>query len=185
MCWGSLQTTKHAATQEINAERPDISNLDIWDYPKDGASGDTEKAGSLPSIEELEKQDEFARIFSPHGVMLKVNLDTEHWLTSGMAESVPVMFYSTRAYLAKFPAVRTVGRFAPASELRVSGLLWPEARVRLANTSYCTRERAGSGQIITFAHEPNFRAYFRGSERLLANAVLYGPGLGASWTPKW
>ena len=117
--------------------------------------------------------------------MLKVDLDQEHWLTSGIRESIPVMFYSSHAYLAKFPAVQTVGRFAPAAEIRVSGLLWPEARLRLANTSYCTRERAGQGQIIMFAHEPNFRAYFRGSERLLSNAVLYGPGMGAYWTPKW
>jgi len=182
---GELADYEKAAAQEIDAEHPDISDLKIWDYSESAETEDDEKSGSTPSKEELEKQDEFARIFSPHGVIMKVNLDQEHWLTSGMGESIPVMFYSSRAYMAKFPAVRTVGRFAPADEIRVSGLLWPEARLRLANTSYCTRERAGRGQIIMFAHEPNFRAYFRGSERLISNAVLYGPGMGASWTPEW
>ena len=41
------------------------------------------------------------------------------------------------------------------------------------------------GQVILFAGQPNFRAYFRGTERLLANAILFGPGLGTSWTPEW
>lgn len=182
-----LADYEEAAALEIDAENPDISDLMIWDYTEDDAAKEEEEeeSGSGLSKEALKKQDEFARIFSPHGVIMKVNLDTEHWLTSGMGESVPVMYYSSRAYLAKFPAVQTVGRFAPARDIRVSGLLWPEARLRLANTSYCTRERAGRGQIIMFAHEPNFRAYFRGSERLMSNAVLYGPGMGASWTPEW
>jgi len=41
------------------------------------------------------------------------------------------------------------------------------------------------GQVILFAGQPNFRAYFRGTERLLSNAILFGPGLGTSWTPEW
>jgi hypothetical protein len=64
--------------------------------------------------------------------------------------------------------------------LRMSGLLWPEAAHRLAGSAYVTRERKGRGQIILFAHPPTFRASTLGSARLLANAMIYGPGLGAS-----
>ncbi len=64
--------------------------------------------------------------------------------------------------------------------LRMSGLIWPEAQQRLANAAYLTRESMGSGQIILFADSPMFRGSSLGTNRLLLNALVYGPGLGAS-----
>jgi hypothetical protein len=64
--------------------------------------------------------------------------------------------------------------------LRMSGLLWPEAADRLANAAYVTRESMGSGQLILFATDPNFRAAALGTSRIFANAVVLGPGMGAS-----
>jgi hypothetical protein len=64
--------------------------------------------------------------------------------------------------------------------LRMSGLLWPEAAHRLANAAWVTRERSGRGQVILFASEPLFRGAALGTGRVLLNAIVYGPGLGAS-----
>jgi hypothetical protein len=64
--------------------------------------------------------------------------------------------------------------------LRMSGLLWPEAAQRLANAAYLTRERKGRGQIILFAEQPIFRGATKVTNRMLLNALVYGPGLGAS-----
>ena len=58
-------------------------------------------------------------------------------------------------------------------------------KVRIANGSWATRERLGNGQVILFATQPNFRGFFRGSERLLLNALFYGPGLGANASVDW
>ncbi len=66
--------------------------------------------------------------------------------------------------------------------LRLSGLLWPEAAQRIANAAVLTREPLGKGQVILFAAPPNFRAATKGTARLLANAMIYGPGLGAKQT---
>jgi hypothetical protein len=65
-------------------------------------------------------------------------------------------------------------------QLRMSGLLWPEASHRLANSACLTRESFGRGQIILFAAPPSFRATARGTMRLFLNAVVYGPGFGAA-----
>jgi hypothetical protein len=64
--------------------------------------------------------------------------------------------------------------------LRMSGLLWPEAAERLASAAYLTRESVGRGQVILFASSPTFRAGSLGTARLFTNAMVYGPGLGAS-----
>lgn len=64
--------------------------------------------------------------------------------------------------------------------LRQSGLLWPEATHRIANTAWVTREGFGRGQLILFATSPTFRAATHGTTRVFLNAVVYGPGLGAS-----
>ena len=64
--------------------------------------------------------------------------------------------------------------------LRMAGLLWPEAASRLANAAYVTRESIGAGQLILFASDPTFRAGALGTTRIFANAVVLGPGMGAS-----
>ena len=64
--------------------------------------------------------------------------------------------------------------------LRMSGLLWPEAADRIAHSAYCTQERVGNGQIILFANSPTFRAATRGTTRVMSNALVLGPGMGAS-----
>jgi hypothetical protein len=38
----------------------------------------------------------------------------------------------------------------------------------------------GSGQLILFAEDPTFRAAALGTSRIFANAVILGPGMGAS-----
>jgi hypothetical protein len=62
--------------------------------------------------------------------------------------------------------------------LRMSGLLWPEAAQRIANSAYVTRESIGRGQVILFAASPVVRGATLGTSRILENAIVYGPGLG-------
>ena len=72
-----------------------------------------------------------------------------------------------------------------AQSVRLGGLLWPEAALRLAESAYVTVERVGDGQVILFASQAAFRGYSRTSARLLGNAVVYGPGAGASQPTGW
>ncbi len=120
----------------------------------------------------------------PRGAILRVNLDTEHWLSFGATDKVPALVYTSSVFMSKDP-VQSVGRFAGLKELRLGGLLWPEARARWAQTAYLTRESKGKGQVILFATPPNFRGYFAGAEKLLINAFLLGPGLGAEIPREW
>ncbi|RME00059.1 MAG: hypothetical protein D6812_10385, partial [Deltaproteobacteria bacterium] len=128
--------------------------------------------------------DERLRRFSPQGAFLRADLDTEHWLASGMPERMAVLIQGDYAYIARKP-VRTVARLADPARLQVSGLLWPEAAGRLAQTAYLTIEGVGRGSIVLFAASPLFRASLPATARLFKNAVVLTPGLGASHPAPW
>jgi hypothetical protein len=52
--------------------------------------------------------------------------------------------------------------------------LWPEVPARLAGTPYLWTESVGSGRVIGFAADPNFRDLWRGLLPLFGNAVFLG-----------
>jgi hypothetical protein len=153
-----------------------------------------------PSLEEREKRDAWERMFMPQGAFVAARVNPEHWLTMGVGGTLPVLFGSSSVLMAG-SGVDAPVRFgvldpAPGAEggrvgwgpvpagqhllLRMSGLLWPEATQRLANSAYLTHEGKGAGQVILFAAPPTFRASTLGTTRLLLNAVVYGPGFGAA-----
>jgi hypothetical protein len=176
-----------AIEDELAAEAPTLDGIHPWEKPGSEKKEGKEKADKKekPSLEELKNADERGRLFQPRGAILRTDLDADEWLTYGLGTHSPVMMTTSTVLLAKHPPARTVARFSRSDDLWISGLLWPEARDRIAGSSYCIREQRGQGQVILFADQPNFRGFFRGTERLLTNAVLLGPGLGTSWTPDW
>ena len=130
-------------------------------------------------LEVLKERDGWLRLFSPHGAILRTEVDPESWLTFGCRTPSPVLMSGSLVFLARHPAAAPV-RFACGEKLLLCGHLWPEAAQRLSGSAYLARERCGKGQVILFAGNPAFRGYLRGALRLLFNAVLFGPGLGTS-----
>ncbi len=170
-----------AREQDIGKTAPD--SLTIWEKPTPtGAESAAEQSEADTAL--LAALDQQQRAFQPRGAFLQVRLDTDHWLASGLREQVPALVYTEYAYLSRKPA-ETVGRFSEGGTLRLSGLLWPEARERWQHTAYLTREARGMGQIILFAGQPNFRSYTYGTGRLLINALVFGPGCGAPQPTPW
>jgi hypothetical protein len=138
---------------------------------------DDEKKKTEPDLDTFREADEIARRFRPQGAILAVDLDETHWLAFGERSPVPILAQTSFVYLTK-NSVQVPGKFAAPDRIRLSGLLWPEARERWSGTAFATCERRGNGQVILFADEPNFRGYFHGGERLLLNAIFLGPGFG-------
>jgi hypothetical protein len=161
-----------------------VDSLEIWEGRKTEKQPPEAEKKSKQEEKELALADQRMRLFMPRGTIMSVELDPEHWLAFGLSKNVPSLIYTSYAYLSRTP-VQTPARFSEAASLRLSGLLWPEARERWANTAYVTREAKGQGQIILFASEPNFRAYFHATERILLNALFLGPGFGARKTVPW
>ena len=152
------------------------------------------------SKEELEMRDKWQSTLMPSGGIVSARIDNEHWLTFGAEDMVPVLYgnYPILMTGGNSEAALRIGELLPNKEsetktinwsqipsgydlsVRMSGLVWPEASQRIANSAYLTREKIGKGQIILFSGEPNFRGSALGTNRLWLNAVVYGSGLGTN-----
>ncbi len=179
-----LDDYEKAFMQESGIKNITIDSLEIWEGKTKEAPKSTEEKETKFDTTNLAELDKQAIKYYPQGAILQVDLNGEHWLNYGMGGRVPALLAGSYAFLSKSP-VQTAGRFSSQENLRLSGLLWPEAKKRIANSAYCTRESMGQGQIILFAEEPNYRSYFYGTARMLINAVLLGPGHGASQPVEW
>ena len=168
----------------------DLNTTYPWELDKNNYSED-----------ELKTRDKWQSIFMPSGAFVAGRTDQMHWLTFGTPETLPLLYGNYPILMAddNAEAPIRIGELVdnpdinefrsinwstlPAGKdikVRMSGLIWPEAAQRIANSAYLTRERVGKGQIILFAGEPNFRGSTRGTNRVWLNAIVYGPGLGTS-----
>jgi hypothetical protein len=185
-----LDKYRRQLERELRAEKPPVDTMVVWHPDKVPEEGKAKKAKETkegkpqkPGLEKTKELEQWWRRFYPRGAILCADIDTEHWLAFGMKARVPVMVYSTYVLMSA-PPVKTVARFSSeASRLRLSGLLWPEARRQWAGSAYVTRETKGKGQIIMFATDPNMRAYFWGTRKMFVNAILYGPGMTHGFEP--
>ena len=192
-----------ALTREWLAQQKSISNrssvnkhrlaTDIW-YP-----WQDHKALEPMKKDDLTQWNSWTKHFMPSGAIVAARTDQQHWLTFGVESQLPVLTSDAPLFMVKEGA-NAVVRYGvyvtndkadakqigwstiPKGEdiyLRMSGLIWPEASQRIVNSAYLTQESKGRGQVILFGNKPNFRGATKGTARLLLNALVYGPGLGA------
>ncbi len=159
-----------------------------------------ETSDAAYSKEQLEMRDSWQSTLMPSGAIVSARIDKDHWLTFGAENVLPVLYgnYPILMTGGNSVAALRIGELIPNKNsetktinwsqipsgydlnVRMSGLVWPEASQRIANSAYLTREKIGKGQIILFSGEPNFRGSARGTNRLWLNAVIYGTGLGSN-----
>ena len=141
-------------------------------------------AGLLPAGQDKPKDDDRRRAdtrlrsFSPAGAFLRIDLDSDLYLNWGSPAAMTA-WVGTEDTLVAAPPARAAARFGGIETIHQGGLLWPEAAARLAKTAYATRESLGRGQVVLFLDNPVFRGWMKGTRRMLWNAILYGPGVGA------
>ncbi|MFQ5869420.1 MAG: M14 metallopeptidase family protein, partial [Candidatus Zixiibacteriota bacterium] len=100
-----LDEYREALTLERLAEKPVVDSAAVWGVPKESRSGKSKKAepeavGEMRGdLEKLKAEDQRSQLYMPRGAILRANLDSEHWLTSGLTREVPVILHTNFAYL--------------------------------------------------------------------------------------
>jgi len=153
-----------------------IANVKFKEEKKDTAGG---KDGKL-SEEELQKRmtveerERKNRLASIPGTMVRVKLDISHPLGFGYDTSIAV-FKTSRAVFELSGKGYNVGIYAKSP--RLSGYMSKENEKKLEDTPFLIHEQLGSGNIILFADDPNFRLFWESLNKIFLNSVLLMPSI--------
>ena len=156
-------------------ELTSVKRVGVDDEEDDGQKGD-----SLPRSEQLTpplpspSADTSATTSIP-GAIFRAALDRSHWLTFGYERSELAVMLRGSLMLQPSKAGANPVAFV-ADSLRLSGFVWPNTERLLRGTVWAAAERRGRGNVVLFAEDPLFRAFWRGTARLVTNAILFGTG---------
>lgn len=140
----------------------------------DGAEFATAEQVNLSSsrlLQEVSKESK--RIPQTPGSVMRVLLDTNHFLSLGYGNKIPVHVNSSRIFT---PSKEGANVGVYDDPTHVSGFIFEDNKANFPGNAYLVHEPVGSGNVVLFAEQPVFRLYWRGLERLFINSVLLAPG---------
>jgi hypothetical protein len=136
----------------------------------DKKEADDDKAPA-DSVREDERRPEYIP-----GTVFWASLDPRHFLAYGYdATRIPVLLQG-RLFLKPSKEGANPMKF-DREPMTLTGWTWPETERRLKDTAFAVDEPTGDGHVIMLVGSPAFRLFWRSTERLLLNAVIYGPTL--------
>ncbi|HEX8475167.1 MAG TPA: M14 family zinc carboxypeptidase [Pyrinomonadaceae bacterium] len=112
------------------------------------------------------------------GAIMRATVDRTTPLTYGYEDAtLPVLVDSAYFFRPSKEGTNAVVFSADESQtLRVAGFIWPNNTERLLRgTSYVFEEPTGSGHVVLYAEDPNFRGFWRSTTRLFFNSFLFQP----------
>jgi hypothetical protein len=147
----------HAFLREKDVE---ISKLKPWEAPK---KDEKDPAAAMRYND-----------FRIPGSAFRTTMNERSYLTFGVPRAPAVLVEGSGAFL---PLAHRIDNILTidATDPLISGVAWPESLERIKGSVYVTSEKFGRGQVVTFADDPNYRLFWRGTLPLFLNAVLYGP----------
>jgi hypothetical protein len=157
---GTLVAVK-GASSFLREKDIEISKLRPWEPPK--KPEDAKPTG-----------DERYNDYRIPGSAFRTTINDRSYLTFGVPRPPAVLIEGSSAFLPATHRVDNIVTIAKENPL-VSGVAWPESIDRLKGSAFVVSEPYGKGTVITFADEPHFRLFWRGTLPLFLNAVLYSP----------
>ena len=151
--------------------------------PQDEKKAAGAKKEEKPKGKLLAKEEDFLKAIQPEseapddvpGVLGKALVDSDHWITAGLGDSIVGLIEGQDIYSPiKLDKGVNAAYWAGPEELLQSGYLWEENRKQLAFKPAIVVQPLGRGFVIAFMTDPNFRAYMDGLNLAFLNAVFRG-----------
>jgi len=161
-------------SRELKGGKPEKKKKE--EKPKEAKTKKTAPDLSEPFDVEKAIQPEEELPASTPGAIMRVKLDSEHWLAFGYDGDANVMVSSRNIFTpVKLDKGRNVALYMPEDKVLVSGFTWEDARKQIASKAYLMHQRHGQGHVVAFAEDPNYRAFMDGLNLLFLNAICFGP----------
>jgi hypothetical protein len=117
------------------------------------------------------------------GSIFEAKLDLTHPLGYGyQRETLPVFRRGNRYF--KPAKNRYATPLIHTEEPLLSGYASQETKEQMANSAAIVVNGVGSGKVINFADNPNFRAFWFGTNKLFANAIFFGHVISGAATDR-
>ena len=131
------------------------------------ASAEEYEAAIAPSV---------AEPFPLPGVILRAEVDRDHWLAAGLTPTLNFVVTGGDIYepLKRDAGVNVV-RFAAEESIAAGGHVWEDTRAQLAFKPVVMAAPHGRGHVIGITADPSFRGFLDGLSVLLGNAFLRAP----------
>ncbi len=158
---GTIVAVK-GASAFLREKDVEISKLRPWEPPK--------KSDDKNAPQTTDRYHDF-RV---PGSAFRTTMNERSYLTFGVPRPPAVLVEGTGAFLPlpkKVDNILTIDTKEPL----ISGVAWDESLERIRGSVYVTSEPSGRGQVVTFADDPHFRLFWRGTLPIFLNAVLYSP----------
>lgn len=123
--------------------------------------------------EDGEDAPEENRRFRIPGSAFRTEVDRSSFLAWGIAGE-PAVILEGNDFLAAPEGAQAVVTVTDAEPL-IAGFMWPESSERVQGAAWLVEEDQGSGLVITFADDPFFRSFWRGTLQYFVNAIAWGP----------
>jgi hypothetical protein len=107
------------------------------------------------------------------GAILQTNVDVTHPLAFGLSATLPVMRDHVICLQPAKDAYSTP--LVYSSKVLLSGYVSPENIDTIRDTAAVITRPMGKGRVIVIADDPNYRAFWYGTNRLFWNAIFFGP----------
>lgn len=143
-----------------------------------------EKKTVRPVGSELASLEEYEAAIQPSraeptplpGVILRAEVDRDHWLAAGLAQSLNFIVTGGDIYqpLRLGDGVNVV-RFAEQTLMSSGGHVWQDTRQQLAFKPVVMAATLGKGQVIGMTADPSFRGFMDGLTVLMGNMLFRGP----------
>ncbi|MGM0546659.1 MAG: M14 family metallopeptidase [Bacteroidota bacterium] len=166
---GTLITTKYANNW---AERNDLANIEyISDEESENGDEEEEKEEVSPKPYADMSNDRGAQFIG--GSIFHTKLDLTHPLGYGYNDEDLTVFRNSTLFLEKAENPYATPLHY-TNEPLASGYISDENLEKLSGTAAVVVSDAGSGRVISMTDNPNFRAFWFGTNKLFLNAIFFG-----------
>ncbi len=169
-----IATVKIKEKKKPGEPEPGAQQKDAKQDTAAAAKKEEKVQDELEKMMTVEQRERKRRLESIPGTILRVRLDNSHPLGFGY-DSLIAVLKKTKTIYELSDNGYNVGIYTKSP--RLSGYLSKENERRLEETPFLVHEKLGSGNVVLFGADPNFRLFWEGLNKLFLNALLLTPSI--------
>ena len=181
---GTLIAVKRAALWAVEKKFMDVEIIDDFAIVGFGAPTPAKEDGEdepLPDREDYANKESIEQAQRIRGTIFRADLDTTHPIGFGYRSRELASYRENRIILGRSKnAFGTVVQYT--DDPLISGYVSAENEDKVAGAAAVLAERRGQGTVVLLSDNPNFRAWWYGTNKLFLNGLFFSKAITAEFS---